>query len=189
MNMTVQSEVLLASAVLTLALDPGASLADVAAAAGVSRTTIFTRYPTRAALLEAVAIAGITRLNQAYQSAEAATSAAPAVEVLTDLVRQLIPIGPHIAFLFRERTLDENETVQSHLMSLQAMDVALLLRAQAEGELRSDTPVAWLSRSLDALVYAAWEGVESGELAALEAPRHVMSMFLHGAQPRGSVAN
>ena len=70
----------------------------------------------------------------------------------------LIPIGPHIAFLFRERSLDDNEAVQSHLMALQEMDLGLLLRAQREG-------------------------VDAGELAALEAPHHVMSMFLNGARP------
>lgn len=181
--MVVQTETLLASATQTLAADPGASLADVAAAAGVSRTTIFTRYPTRAELLEAVAIDGITHLQEAYESAGATTSTAPAVEVLTDLVRFLVPIGAHIAFLFRERSLDDNETVQSHLMALQDMDLSLLLRAQDEGGLRRDVPVAWLARSLDALIYAAWEGVHAGELAALQAPHHVMSMFLDGARP------
>jgi AcrR family transcriptional regulator len=179
--MVVKSEALLATAAQVLAAYPGASLADVAAAAGVSRTTIFSRYPTRAALLEAVALDGLSRLELAYDSI---ASTAPAVEVLTDLVRRLIPMGPHIAFLFRERALDDNETVQLRLMSLQEIDHALLLRAQAEEALRRDAPVAWLSRSLDALVYAAWEGVDAGELAALDAAHHVMAMFLGGAQPR-----
>ncbi len=182
--MAVQSEVLLSSATQTLAADPGASLADVAAAAGVSRTTIFSRYPTRAALLEAVALDGIARLEHAYESAGVKTSPAPAVSVLTDLVGRLIPLGPHIAFLFRERTLDDNEAVQSHLMALQELDIALLARAQTEGDLRQDAPIAWLARSLDALVYAAWEGVDAGELASLEAPHHVTSMFIDGARPR-----
>lgn len=179
--MVVKAEALLATAAQVFAAYPSASLADVAAAAGVSRTTIFSRYPTRAALLEAVALDGLSRLELAY---EAVTSSAPAVELLADLVRRLIPIGPHIAFLFRERALDENETVQLRLMSLQQMDHALLLRAQAEEALRRDVPVAWLSRSLDALVFAAWEGVDAGELAALDAAHHVMAMFLGGAQPR-----
>lgn len=181
--MAVRSEDLLASATQTLASNPGASLADVAVAAGVSRTTIFTRYPTRAALLEAVAIHGVTRLEDAYEAAGARTSTAPAAEVLANLVTRMIPIGPNIAFLFREPLLHGNETVQSHLMALHEMDLALLRRAQAEGDLRRDAPVAWLARSLDALVYAAWEGVDAGELAALEAPHHVMSMFLDGARP------
>ena len=188
--MTVQSEDLLASATQTFASDPGASLAKVATAAGVSRTTIFTRYPTRAALLEAVALEGVNRLRHAYESAGTTTSTAPAAEVLADLVNNLIPIGPSIAFLFRERSLDGNEVIQSHLAALQEADFALLLRAQAEGDLRLGASVAWLARSLDALVYAAWEGVDAGELAALEAPHHVMSMFLEGAQrPRLGTAS
>jgi AcrR family transcriptional regulator len=181
--MVVKKEALLSTAAQTFATHPGASLAEVAAAAGVSRTTIFSRYPTRASLLEAVALDGISRLESAYASV---SSSAPAVDVLTELVASLIPLGPHIAFLFRERSLDENRAVQLRLMSLQELDHALLRRAQAEKTLRRDAPVAWLSRSLDALVFAAWEGVDAGELAALDAPHHVMAMFLGGAQPRPS---
>ena len=177
--MAVHIEQVLESATRTLASNPGASLADVAAAAGVSRTTIFTRYPTRAALLEAVAVDGIARLEQAYERADAQTSPAPAVGVLTDLVANSFP-WPQIAFLFRERTLDDNPSVQSRLMALQEIDIALLPRAQAEGHLRRDIPIAWLARSLNALVFAAWEGVHAGDLAPRDAPNLAITTFLHG---------
>jgi AcrR family transcriptional regulator len=178
--MAVHTEQVLESATRTLASNPGATLAEVAAAAGVSRTTIFARYPTRAALLEAVALDGIAHLESAYQTAGAGTSTAPAIEVLTGLVAQLIPLGPRIAFLFRERSLDDNPAVQSRLMSLQATDINLLQRAQTEGLLSRDIPITWLARSLDALVFAAWEGVHAGDLAPRDAPTLVITTFLHG---------
>lgn len=179
--MIVHVECVLESATRTLASNPSATLAEVAAAAGVSRTTIFSRYPTRAALLEAVALDGIAHLESAYQTADARTSTTPAIEVLTSLVTQLIPLGPRIAYLFRERSLDDNRSVQSRLMSLQATDIDLLQRAQAEGHLRRDVPITWLTRSLDALVFAAWEGVDAGDLAPRDAPNLVITTFLQGA--------
>jgi len=179
--MTVHPDDLHSSARRTLALHPGATLADIAAAAGVSRTTVFSRYATRADLLEALAIDAVSQLQEAYTAAGADDPSKPAAEVIPNLVKRLIPLGKDIAFLFRERSLDHNEGVQSRLHTLNASHDGLLQRAQAEGVLRSEVPTAWLSRSLDGLIYAAWEGIDAGAIAELAAPDLVVSLFLAGA--------
>ena len=63
---------LLDAAVTYLVGNPRASLADIAAAAGIGRTTLFKRYATRDELEHAVAMRAVDVCLDAARSAEAA---------------------------------------------------------------------------------------------------------------------
>lgn len=63
--MAVSTASILDTASRVLAASPRASLADVAGAAGISRTTLFSRYATREALLEGLAVDAIERIDDA----------------------------------------------------------------------------------------------------------------------------
>lgn len=54
------------AAVQALMVSPGASLAEVAAAAGVSRTTLHSRFATRQDLLAALAHDAMDLIERAY---------------------------------------------------------------------------------------------------------------------------
>jgi len=182
--MSIRHDALLDSAAMTLARSPAASLADVARDAGMSRTTLFTRYPTREALLEALALDALDKVEAAYTDAGVAAVGADLVSVLTLLVERLLPLGPRMVFLLRERSLDENAEVTSRYVALEEPLVALLASARDDGVLRTDLSLVWQSAALTALVYAAWDEIELGRLAPRDAVSGVLGIYLDGTRRR-----
>ncbi|GAB3407342.1 TetR/AcrR family transcriptional regulator [Flindersiella endophytica] len=165
-----------------LAVNPSASLAEVAAAAGIGRTTLHKQYATRQDLLVAVAHAA---LNQAEQAINAAVETAEkdARAGLEQLVRELAPLGAGLAFLFRQPALEEEPAIKDRLCGIDPMIAAVGALARKAGLLRDDRPGWWFVSTLYAQIYVAWEGVAVGRLAALDAPALVLSTLLEGLGP------
>lgn len=180
--MVVRKQALLDVATRVLLHSPTASLADVAAAAGVSRTTLHQRYPTRQDLLVALALDAMDLVRQAY--AEARLDEGGAREAIARVVDRMIPLGPRLEFLLRERSLDAEEEVNRRYADLDAPLVVLVARGQAAGELRADLPTWWLVASLVGAVYAAWEAIADGRLAPRDATGLVLTTVLDGMAPR-----
>lgn len=180
--MTVQEHKLLDIATRVLVSVPTASLADVAAAAGVSRTTLHARYPTRQALLVALAHDAMDKLTAAYDAARLGEG--PVRPALLRAVEALVPLGPRAEFLLRERSLDDDAEMVARYAGLDAPLLALVQRGQRGGDLRTDLPAWWLVASLVAAVYGAWEAIADGRLAPRDAPGLVLTSVLDGAAPR-----
>ncbi|SEE85275.1 TetR/AcrR family transcriptional regulator [Jiangella alba] len=168
----VATEALLAS--------PGASLTEVAAAAGVSRTTLHRHYPTRHALLLAVAEHSVTRVERAYAGAGLDAAGDDAAAALRRLLTALIPLGPQLEFIHRERSLDDDHGLHARFDALDDLVTGLVRRGQDAGVLRADLPAWWLVSSLNGAVYGAWELIDLGRLAPLDAPGLLLTTLLDG---------
>ena len=175
--------VLLDAAVSHLVAQPRASLAQIAAAAGIGRTTLFKLFATRDQLEHAVAMRALSLCQAAISSA-----AGQGVEGgqggdggLRALVTALIPIGPQLNFIWRTPSLDVDEEVVSAYRRMDAALLGALASARQAGVLRADRPEWWLGQTLYALVYVAWESVQRGQLARLDAPDLVLDTLLGGA--------
>ncbi len=180
--MIVRNEAVLEVATRTLLADPAASLADVARAAGMSRTSLHSRYPTRVALLSALAHEAMSLVEKEY--VEARLDAVEPVDVLLRrLVEGLVPLGPRVEFLLRERALDSQPEVCARYEELDRPITALVERAQARGELDPMVPAWWVAASLQGLVFRVWEAVADGRVAAREAPNLVLRTLLAGLRP------
>jgi AcrR family transcriptional regulator len=83
--MTVSTDAILETATRVLAASPTATLADVARAAGISRTTLFTRFATREELLLALAADAIDRTDAAILAAGISDASRDPVVALADL--------------------------------------------------------------------------------------------------------
>lgn len=162
---------LLERAAEALVANPSASLAEVAQAAGIGRTTLHKQYATRQDLLVAVAHESLDQLERAV---------AGAGDDLHRLVSALIPLGARLAFLFRQPSLDAEPEVMERLAALDAPILRLVRDAQRSGGLRADLPDWWFVSTLYAQVYVAWEAVVCGRLAPLTAPDLVMTTLLSG---------
>jgi AcrR family transcriptional regulator len=77
------------------------NMADVAAAAGVSRATLYRYYPHREALLDALAAQALA--DAAARVAAAGLERAPVEEAIERMVRALIAVGDRYAVLVREQ--------------------------------------------------------------------------------------
>jgi len=172
--------VLLDAAVSHLVAQPRASLAQIAAAAGIGRTTLFKLFATRDQLEHAVAMRALSLCQAAISSA-----AGQGVEGgqggdggLRALVTALIPIGPQLNFIWRTPSLDVDEEVVSAYRRMDAALLGALASARQAGVLRADRPEWWLGQTLYALVYVAWESVQRGQLARIDAPDLVLATLL-----------
>src|ERR687885_1764534 len=97
----VSAAILEAAAAVLAERGEQASMADVAAAAGVARATVYRYFPNREALLEAL---GRLALEDAGERLSAARLAeVPVDEGLSRAVRALVTVGDRFVVLARER--------------------------------------------------------------------------------------
>lgn len=82
--------------------DPSASLAQVASAAGISRTTLNKHYATRDDLVVAVGRRSLTLVLEAIDAAQGAESG-EGRQRLTDPAAAMVPLGAHLSLLWRTR--------------------------------------------------------------------------------------
>jgi len=176
---------LLDAAAEVLVADPGASLAEVAEAAGIGRTTLHKHYATRDDLLRAVGQRALDLWRQAVDQVGVDDTEQPDGG-LRALAAALIPIGPQLIFLWRTPAFDNHLEIDKQGYAMDERSLALLARAQGRGLLSAGVPSWWLLQSLYSLVYVASESIQSGWLAPREAPDLVVTTFLHGngAHPR-----
>ena len=172
---------LLDAAVSYLVAHPRASLGQIAAAAGMGRTSLFKRFPTRDALEHAVAVRALAVCHAAITGAHDDTASDGG---LHSLVTALIPIGPQLNFIWRTPALDVDEEVVRQRRLLDAALFEALERARGAGALREDRPDWWLAQTLYALVYVAWESVQGGALARRDAPDLVLDTLVGGLGKR-----
>jgi AcrR family transcriptional regulator len=162
---------LLDVAVEVLLADPSASQAQVAEAAGIGRTTLHKYYATRDDLLRAVGHRALDRWEEVVDGVDGG---------LPELVAAIVPIGPHMAFLWRTPMFDHAEDIIERWRTIESRTLAALKQAQARGRLRPEVPDFWLLQTFYSLIYVAAESVHSGHLAPRDAPDLVVDTLLNG---------
>src|SRR3989441_12396777 len=91
------------------------SMADVAAAAGVSRATLYRYYPDREALLGALASRALA--DAAARLADAGLERAPVEEAIERIVRALTAVGDRYAVLVREQVEGDPDEIERLIAS------------------------------------------------------------------------
>ena len=160
-----------------LVADPAASLAEVAAAAGIGRTTLHKHYATRDDLLCAVGHRAIDLWEQAVSVVTGTDDPDGGLHAIT---AAMIPIGPQLAFLWRTPAFDHIAELDARWKTAEAHSLAVLKRAQDRGVLAPGVPDWWLLQTFYSIIYVAAEAVGAGKLAPLDAPGLALSTFLHG---------
>jgi AcrR family transcriptional regulator len=168
---------LLDVAAAVLVSDPAASLAEVAEAAGIGRTTLHKHYATREDLLRAVGHRAVDLWEQAVATVTTVTGDDAG---LRDLIAAMIPNGPQLAFLWRTPAFDHDDEIQTRWRAAEARCLAVLKQAQDRGMLSAAAADWWLLQIFYALIYTAAESVQAGRLAPRDAPALVLNTFLHG---------
>lgn len=177
--MGVGKQAVLESATRLLAVNPRASMGEIAAAAGISRATLHRLFPSRDALLEAIGLLAIDRISAAFASARLDEGSVP--EALQRLVAAVIPAVHQFAFLISEMQFEENEALTAGDAALQDETERLMRRGQTEGSIRVDLPAPWLAYALSGLLLGAEEAERRGAIAPRETARLVLESFLSGA--------
>jgi AcrR family transcriptional regulator len=144
------------------------SISAVAAAAGVSRPTVYAHFPDLERLLEALVERTVARTMAAIDSAE------PNRGLAVDALRRLLAASweelGHHEDIARASAADLSaDAMRRAHHAARAVIGKLIERGRREGAFRTDIPVGWLVTSCLALIHAGAEEVRTGKLDATAA--------------------
>ncbi|WP_093653608.1 TetR/AcrR family transcriptional regulator [Streptomyces wuyuanensis] len=178
---------ILGAAAEVLARDRAATLADIARAAQVGRSTLHRYFPDRDVLVEAAVADAYLVIQQSIQ--DAAVDEGPPLAALRRLVTAMVDAGDRLLFLYGDSSVLEGYEAGDEPDSVAQMMADLIKRGQAEGVFDPDLAVQWIQDTLWALVYTGCDSAGRGVL-----PRHgvataVIRMLENGirVQSRGDV--
>jgi len=177
---------ILEAAERVLAEDAGASMEQIAEAAGLTRITVHRRFANRQALLEALAVSAKQQLIDAIEDAR--PDAAPALVALHRVTANVLRVKSSWRYTLSHATA-HTETAAALWAEIDAHTVGLLTRAQSEGLIAPDADLEWTRQVYYALLTEALNRPGADRDPGAQDPdvlaQLVIDTLLHGAGPRG----
>ncbi|WP_069767788.1 TetR/AcrR family transcriptional regulator [Streptomyces sp. LUP30] len=177
---------ILEAAEQVFAQDAGASMEQVAEAAGLTRITVHRRFANRQALLEALAVSAKQQLIDAIE--EARPQAAPALVALHRVTANVLRVKNTWRFTLSHAAA-HTPAAAALWGEIDTHTVELMNRAQREGLIAPDADLAWTRQVYYALLGEAVNGPGTEQDPAAQDPDAlatlVIDTLLHGAGPRG----
>jgi AcrR family transcriptional regulator len=168
-----------------LAEDAGASMEQIAEAAGLTRITVHRRFANRQALLEALSVSAMQQLLDAIE--EARPNSAPALVAMYRVTANVLRVKSAWRFTLTHIT-SLSEAAAALWADIDANTVELLARAQREGLLAQATDLAWMRQVYYALLTEALNRPGTEQDSAAHDPdvlaALVIDTLLHGGGPR-----
>lgn len=176
---------ILAAAQRHLNADPTASMADVAAAAGVGRATLHRHFARREDLLTEIGARSLDRWEQRLDEAaveEVAAEGDPARlrTTLETLLVQFTDDSDDFGFALTDHFMTVEPGLAARAEALRQREVVLYAAGQRAGVLRDDVSAAWLSAAGYGLLVAARDALRLGEVPRRGLGSLVASFFLQG---------
>jgi len=157
----------------------GSNMAEVAAAAGVSRATLYRYFPDRDALLDALAAQALAETGS--RLADAGLERAPVEGAIERIVRAVIAVGDRYSVIVHE--LVKFDPAEAERL-LGAPMRAVFARGVESGLLRQDISADVLLELFGGALRAAVKLIERRQLGIEEASAATASIFLDGARAR-----
>ena len=163
---------ILDAAVTVLARQRGATLADIAVAAEVGRTTLHRYFPDRETLVAAVVEDSWRAVEQAVR--DAAVEEGPAADAMRRLISALVATGERMLFLFGDpRPAPSPDPI-----------LDLVRRGQADGAFDRAVSAEWIRNVVWSLVYAGCEAARDGLLPRQGIAETVLRTLQNGISAR-----
>lgn len=172
----VATEIVAAAARVLAASGDGASMNDVAAAAGIARGTLYRYFPTRRALVERLRELALE--DAASRLAAARVEQVAPLEGLERTIRAFVDMGEVFVVAARERGRPGGAEFEAAVTKPLR---TLIERGQAASAIRDDMGPAWLSEALLGLIVA---GTSAAQLGKEDMIASIRLLFLEGARER-----
>jgi AcrR family transcriptional regulator len=167
-------EAVLTTGARMLAADPGASIASIAAEAGVDRRTVYRRFASREDLLAAIYESRLTAIERAIDDAR--LREAPVAVALHRYVENIIAVNRTWPVDLTRMLADASVHARRDA-SIHEVDT-FLQRATDEGLLRPGLPHGWAAALLPQLMHLVSRQLP--ELSPAQAADVVVDSLLHG---------
>ena len=155
------------AAIRLWAEEPNAGVADVAAAAGVGRATLYRHFPTRESLLEAIRTQGLIDGEAAIEVCR--IDEGSPTGALSRLLAAWLELGDRYRVVVANPSQPDNIAAREREDRLGEGIVMLIMRGQEEGEFSKDVPPIWGASAVGALLVAAIRGVGEGRISREDA--------------------
>jgi len=176
---------ILAAATDCLAKNPDTSVAEIAAAAGVGRMTLYGHFKTRTDLLDAVLTRVVAEAHETLGAVDVGGDPRDAVArlvaaswLIVDRLRNILTAA--------QRELPAERIREAHDLVLGRVQ-SLIERGRATDAFRTDLPVSWLVSLAMNVMHAAATEVSAGRLTSDQAPTVVAGTLLAAFTPPGAV--
>ncbi len=159
-------DAIIEAAFQTFSRRPSASLADVAANAGVGRATLHRHFQSREALMVELARVALDELDTAVD--EAVKDAETHTDGLRLALIAIIPLADRQWFLAHEPVERDPSVAEAYKAGLDEL-AEEIEAARGEGTFARDIPTRWIAESYENLIYAAWTMVRDGDATPAQA--------------------
>lgn len=173
--MAIDREATLLAAARVLVRDPRASMAEIAAGAGISRASLNRLVSGRAALLHELTELGVRRGTAAIR--EACPDEGDARDAVRRVVTGLVPFVDLFVLASREHSTAE---LFARTERMDRMLTELFLRGQRTGVFRVDLSAVWMAEALYGLLTSAVLAAQEGRLARLDIATATEQTLLSG---------
>ncbi|MFE2109083.1 TetR/AcrR family transcriptional regulator [Kitasatospora sp. NPDC059463] len=179
---------ILAAAERVLAESPGASMEQIAEAAGVTRTTVHRRFANRQALVDALATEAAAKLAEAIEDGRPGT--APPLVALHRATANVLRVKAAWGFALGPAVAQSAQAARTH-DEIARRCLGLLARIRDEGVIAADADLEWVRRVFYALIGEVMHGgphgthgapADGADPEALAA--RIVDTLLHGVGPR-----
>lgn len=166
-----------------LSRDPQASIADIAAAAGVGRVTLYGHFPSRAELIDA---AFAHAMRQAEETLDVIDLSGDPRSALARLVASSWRIMDRFrgALAAAERELPPGR-IRAHHDEPMSRVADLIVRGQRDGVFRTDLPVEWMVTLFYTVMHGAAGEIGAARLEPGDAARVITATLLAAYTPPG----
>lgn len=170
---------LISKASEALAGRPTATMDEIAEAVGVSRATLFRRFPSRERLVSELCDVAASKYVEAVESAD--PDQGDPESAMRRVLAGLAELAPSYGLLaFQPLRPEDEERLLAQVAQADERLQRLVQRGQAEGVFRPDLPAAWIITASAWLVVGAADGLRLGTLAPRDVSRLISETLMSG---------